>query len=81
MSIQFQTQSKPGNKSSDTSNASAAFKHNFSGQRGFSTETKPYQIQTKLKIGQPGDKYEKEADRIAEKVRRIPASALHLKPN
>ena len=29
-------------------------------------------VQTKLTIGQPGDKYEQEADRIAEKVMRMP---------
>jgi len=32
------------------------------------------QIQTKLKIGQPNDKYEKEADRIAEKIMTMPSS-------
>ena len=31
-------------------------------------------IQTKLKIGQPNDKYEKEADRIAEKIMTMPSS-------
>ncbi|MEM9007834.1 MAG: DUF4157 domain-containing protein [Cyanobacteria bacterium P01_F01_bin.86] len=30
-------------------------------------------IQTKLTVGQPNDKYEKEADRIAEQVMRMPA--------
>ena len=34
-------------------------------------ETRPL-IQTKLKIGQPGDKYEQEADRAAEQVMRMP---------
>ena len=29
-------------------------------------------IQAKLKIGQPNDKYEQEADRIAEEVMRVP---------
>lgn len=29
-------------------------------------------IQAKLKIGQPGDKYEQEADRVAEQVMRMP---------
>lgn len=29
-------------------------------------------IQTKLKIGQPGDEYEREADRVAEQVMRMP---------
>jgi len=31
-------------------------------------------IQTKLKIGQPNDKYEQEADRIAEKIMTMPSS-------
>ncbi|MEM9007835.1 MAG: DUF4157 domain-containing protein [Cyanobacteria bacterium P01_F01_bin.86] len=32
-------------------------------------------IQTKLTVGQPNDKYEKEADRVAEQVMRMPAPA------
>ncbi len=32
----------------------------------------PGSLQTKLKIGQPGDRYEQEADRVAEWVMRIP---------
>ncbi len=32
----------------------------------------PPRVQTKLKIGQPGDKYEQEADRVAEQVMRMP---------
>jgi len=32
------------------------------------------QIQAKLKIGQPNDKYEQEADRVAEKIMIMPAS-------
>lgn len=34
-------------------------------------ETQPL-IQTKLKISQPGDSYEREADRVAEQVIRMP---------
>jgi hypothetical protein len=33
-------------------------------------------IQTKLKIGEPGDKYEQEADRIADRVMRMPESLV-----
>ncbi len=33
-------------------------------------------IQAKLKIGQPGDKYEQEADRVAEQVIRMPESQI-----
>jgi hypothetical protein len=36
-------------------------------------------LQAKLRIGQPGDKYEQEADRIAEQVMRMPEPALALK--
>lgn len=37
-------------------------------------------IQAKLKIGQPNDKYEHEADRIAEQVMRMPVTAIQPKP-
>lgn len=40
------------------------------------TLNSPYLIQTKLKIGQPDDKYEQEADRTAEQVMRMPGSRL-----
>jgi hypothetical protein len=33
-------------------------------------------IQTKLKIGEPGDKYEQEADRIADEVMRMPEPSM-----
>jgi hypothetical protein len=37
-------------------------------------------IQAKLKIGQPNDFYEQEADRVAEQVMRMPATSMQLKP-
>ena len=36
-------------------------------------------LQTKLKIGQPGDKYEQEADRVAEQVMRMQEPQAQLK--
>ena len=33
-------------------------------------------LQTKLKIGEPGDKYEREADRIADEVMRMPETSV-----
>ncbi|MBC8492854.1 MAG: hypothetical protein H8D43_03635, partial [Chloroflexi bacterium] len=33
-------------------------------------------IQAKLRIGQPGDRYEREADRVADQVMRMPAPAV-----
>ena len=37
-------------------------------------------IQTKLKIGPPNDKYEQEADRVAEQVLRMPEPSVQMKP-
>ena len=37
-------------------------------------------IQPKLKIGQPNDKYEQEADRVADMVMNIPEPVVHRKP-
>jgi len=37
-------------------------------------------IQPKLAIGKPGDKYEREADRIAEQVMRMPEPGIQFKP-
>ncbi len=37
-------------------------------------------VQAKLRIGQPGDKYEEEADRVADRVMRMPARAIQKKP-
>ena len=72
MSTQLQTQAKAGSKTSDALTANNAVKRNFSSQRGFSDEAQRYPIQAKLKIGQPGDKYEQEADRVAEQVMMMP---------
>ena len=37
-------------------------------------------IQAKLKIGRPGDKYEQEADRVADLVMRMPDPFISTKP-
>jgi hypothetical protein len=37
-------------------------------------------VQAKLKIGQPNDKYEQEADRVADQVMRMPDPTLQRKP-
>ncbi len=39
----------------------------------------PPRVQAKLKIGQPGDKYEQEADRVAEQVMRMPEPSVQRK--
>ena len=37
-------------------------------------------VQTKLKIGQPGDRYEQEADRVADQVMRMPDPGIQRQP-
>jgi outer membrane protein OmpA-like peptidoglycan-associated protein len=37
-------------------------------------------LQTKIKVGQPGDKYEQEADRVAEQVMRMPEPLVQKQP-
>lgn len=37
-------------------------------------------IQARLKIGQPGDIYEQEADRVADMVMRMPEPGIQMKP-
>ena len=37
-------------------------------------------MQGKLRIGQPGDKYEQEADRVADVVMRMPETGIQLNP-
>ncbi len=78
MSTQLQTQAKTGSKTSDAATASNVVKRRFLGQRGFSAEAQRYPIQAKLKIGQPGDKYEQEAERVAERVMRMPGPAGNI---
>lgn len=78
MSTQLQTQSKAGSKLSDALTANNAVKRHFSSQRGFSVEAQRFPIQAKLKISQPGDKYEQEADRVADQVMRMPEPAGNI---
>ncbi len=42
--------------------------------------TCPARVQAKLEIGQPGDKYEQEADRVADQVMRMPEPNVQLNP-
>lgn len=51
------------------------FGHDFSRVRVHSPG--PGMIQAKLKINEPGDPYEQEADRVAEQVMRMPAPETH----
>lgn len=64
---------KPGLHGSE-----AHFRHDFS--KVPVTINSPNLVQTKLKIGQRDDKYEQEADRIAEQVMRMPDPVVQGKP-
>lgn len=48
-------------------------------RQGISLSITPPLIQRKLVIGEPDDKYEREADRVAETVMRMPEPALQRK--
>lgn len=66
--VHFKTQ-----KAKNSMNSSACYGpilHNFSQIAMLPSQTTP--IQPKLRINQPGDKYEQEADRVAEQVIRMP---------
>lgn len=80
MSSQNQTQLRVNRRSGSILTANHAVERHFTSQRGFSSEARREPIQTKLKIGEPGDKYEQEADRMADEVMRMPDPALQLKP-
>ena len=52
---------------------------NSAGSAGTCSECQSKQgamLQTKLKIGEPGDKYEQEADRVADQVMRMPEAVI-----
>lgn len=57
-----------------SSTASPCFAHDFSQIPVH--PMLPANVQTKLSIGQSGDKYEREADRVAEAVMRMPEPRL-----
>ncbi len=48
-------------------------------RQDISLSAAPLLIQRKLAIGEPDDKYEREADRVAETVMRMPEPALQRK--
>ncbi len=52
--------------------------HNFGKVSLFPPTRVP--IQPKLKVSEPGDMYEQEADRVADSVMRMPESAIQRKP-
>ncbi len=65
-------------KTDKPSTLSIAPHHSLTGQRGFSppaslsSDYSPLVVQPKLIVGPPGDKYEQEADRVADRIMRMP---------
>ncbi len=49
-------------------------------QRTIGNQAVGRMIQAKLKIGQPGDKYEREADQVADTVMSMPEPGINMKP-
>ncbi len=75
LSAKSTTTIRPASKNRSLNNASgrrsAAALHNFGSIPIH--QSAPEAIQTKLTVNEPGDKYEKEADRVADKVMRMQA--------
>ena len=74
MSTRLYGQAKP---TTAASTASATFGV-WSTRRLAGRGTPPFQA--KLVINQPGDKYEQEADRVADKIMRLPEPSLQSQP-
>lgn len=75
-----QIQAKVSRRSGFVPSVNQARQRLFSSQREFSCHARHDPIQTKLKIGEPGDEYEREADRMADEVMRMPEPAIQSKP-
>lgn len=54
--------------------------HQQYGNRAVQRMFEAGQLQAKLKIGQPNDKYEQEADRVADQVMSMPERQVRTKP-
>lgn len=54
--------------------------HRTIGNRAVQSLFKSGAIQAKLKIGKPGDIYEREADSVADAVMKMPEPAIQSKP-
>jgi hypothetical protein len=54
--------------------------HKIAGNQAVQRLFKSGVIQAKLRIGQPNDIYEQEADRVADEVMRMPQPGIQLRP-
>jgi len=64
-------------QSMDTPADHILFLQRTAGNQAVSRLIKSGVLQAKLKIGQPGDVYEQEADRVADAVMRMPEPGVH----
>ncbi len=78
--VMFQTQETKSSQSMDSPVGHILFLQRTIGNQAVQRMMKSGAIQAKFKIGQPGDKYEQEADRVAEQVMRMPEPGIQLKP-
>jgi hypothetical protein len=90
MSSRTQTRNIPPEPSSSFTSVQSGLSgnnHSFSPIRGLCELERsplvfqPLFIQRKLTIGEPRDKYEEEADRMADMVMRMPEPAIQRKPS
>lgn len=71
-----QKSSSPSTKSNKQSVQPSPQSSSNSLQRCLGNQGYMHYIQAKLKVGQPNDKYEQEADRVADQVLRMPDAAI-----
>ena len=67
-------------KSPGSSSGKSLFLQGIAGNRVVQRMASTNAIQTKLRIGKPGDKYEREADSVADQVMRMPDAEVRRKP-
>jgi hypothetical protein len=75
-------QQREATKNAERSNSEVISppKLNFSFSNVSVLPATPAPIQAKLKVGQPDDEYEQEADRVAEMIMRMPGPNIQSKP-
>lgn len=66
--------------STNSPNKQILFLHKTIGNQAVERLFKSGVIQANLKIGHPNDIYEQEADRVAERVMRMPEPGIQMKP-
>ncbi len=80
VNVMSQTRETESSQSMDSPVDRILFLQRTIGNQAVQRMMKSGVIQAKLKIGQPNDKYEQEADRVADQVLRMPDPRLQRAP-